>query len=467
MKKIFLSLCLLTLGLRAQAQLRLPAIFDDHMVLQQQSPVPIWGWAHSTQEITIKVSWDTTTIKTKSDNAAFWASTLYTPTAGGPHTITIKAGGEVRTLTDVMTGEVWLCSGQSNMEWGMNASADGKEVIHQVNDPNIRLFHIPKSAASDLQVRGEGDWKVCDKESVKYFSAVAYFFGKKLNQNLNIPIGLINASWGGTPAETWVPQEIVNSNPILAKSAEKQVDDKPWCPSRSGVVFNSMIYPIVPFQLAGALWYQGEANTAAPATYKLLMENLILEWRKQFLSDFPFYFVQIAPFSGYGEIEKGTLIREQEIKMLEIPKTGMVVISDLVDDVNDIHPKYKKPVGERLANVALADNYRRKEIVYQSPLYKSMMIEKGKIRISFDNAPSGLLSKDGEPTEFIIAGEDQKFYPAKAKIEGGSVIVSAKEVKSPIAVRFAWKNGSISNLFSKEGLPVSCFRTDDWPIMVP
>ncbi len=464
MKKIFLSLWLLGFTLAAHAQLRLPAIFDDHMVLQQQSPVPIWGWAHSTQEITIKVSWDTTTIKTKSDNAAFWAATLYTPAAGGPHTITIKAGGEVRTLTDVMTGEVWLCSGQSNMEWGMNSSADGKEIINQVNDPNIRLFHIPKSAASDLQVRGEGDWKVCDKESVKYFSAVAYFFGKKLNQNLNIPIGLINASWGGTPAETWMPQEIVNSNPILAKSAEKQVDDKPWCPSRSGVVFNSMIYPIVPFRLAGALWYQGEANTAAPDTYKLLMENLILEWRKQFLSDFPFYYVQIAPYSGYGEIEKGTLIREQEVKMLQIPKTGMVVISDLVDDVKDIHPKYKKPVGERLANVALADTYGRKEIVYQSPLYKSMKIEKGKIRISFDHAPSGLISKEGQPTEFMIAGEDKKFYPAKAKIDGSNVVVSTKEVKNPVSVRFGWKNGSIPNLFSKEGLPVSCFRTDDWPI---
>jgi sialate O-acetylesterase len=464
MKKICLALGLFLTSLSSIAQLRLPAIFNDHMVLQQQSPVPIWGWAHSTQEITINVSWDTTTLKTKSDNAAFWASTLYTPAAGGPHTITIKAGGEVRTLTDVMIGEVWLCSGQSNMEWGMNSSADGKEIINQVNDPNIRLFHIPKSAASDLQVRGEGDWRVCDKESVKYFSAVAYFFGKKLNQNLNIPIGLINATWGGTPAETWMPQEIVSSNPILAKSAEKQVDDKPWCPSRSGVVFNSMLYPIVPFRLAGALWYQGEANTAAPATYKLLMENLILEWRKQFLSDFPFYYVQIAPFSGYGEIENGTLIREQEVKMLEIPKTGVVVISDLVDDVNDIHPKFKKPVGERLANVALADTYGRKEVVYQSPLYKAMKIEKGKIRISFDHAPSGLISKDGEPTEFLIAGEDKKFYPAKAKIDGSNIIVFAKEVKNPASVRFGWKNGSIPNLFSKEGLPVSCFRTDDWPI---
>ncbi len=463
MKKILFSIAIGFLSLSLQAQLRLPAIFDDHMVIQQQSPVPIWGWAHSTQDVTINVSWDTTTLRTKTDNAAFWASTVFTPAAGGPHTITIRADGEIRTLTDVMSGEVWLCSGQSNMEWGMNASADGKEIISKVNDANIRLFHVPKSAASDLQIRGEGDWKVCDKESVQYFSAVAYFFGKKLNTELNVPIGLINASWGGTPAETWVPAEKVNSNPTLALSAEKQ-KDVPWCPSRPGVVFNSMIYPIIPFRLAGALWYQGEANTSAPSTYKVLMETLILEWRKQFLSDLPFYYVQIAPFSGYGEIENGTLIREQEVKMLEIPNTGMVVISDLVDDVKDIHPKYKKSVGERLANLALADSYGKKGIVYQSPLYKSMKIEKSKIRISFDHAPNGLISKGGEPTEFMIAGEDKKFYPAKAKIEGGTLVVSAKEVKKPVAVRFGWKNGSIPNLFSKEGLPVSSFRTDDWPI---
>jgi sialate O-acetylesterase len=197
------------------------------------------------------------------------------------------------------------------------------------------------------------------------------------------------------------------------------------------------------------------------------MESLITEWRKQFLFDFPFYYVQIAPYSGYGDIEKGTLIREQEVKMLEIPKTGMVVISDLVDNVKDIHPHYKKPVGERLANLALVDTYGKKGIVYQSPLYKSMKLEKSKIRISFDHVPSGLISKGGEPTEFMIAGEDQKFYPAKAKIEGGNVIVSAKEVKNPVAVRFGWKNSSIPNLFSKEGLPVSSFRTDDWPILVP
>jgi sialate O-acetylesterase len=461
MKRMLILLLVLVQVSNALAQLRLPAVFDDHMVIQQQSPVPIWGWSHPTQEIVIKVSWDTLTIKTKSDNATYWAATIFAPVAGGPHTITIQAGGEKRVLQDVMSGEVWLCSGQSNMEWSMEASGDGRTMISSVNDPNIRLFHIPKSAASDPQVRGEGDWRVCNAESVRYFSAVGYFFGKKLNNELNVPIGLINASWGGTPAEVWVPKARIDANPELKASAALQKDDRPWCPSSPGVVFNSMLNPIIPYRLAGALWYQGESNTGAPATYKKLMETLVLEWRRQFLTDLPFYYVQIAPYDKYGG-QGGTLIREQEVKMLEIPRTGMAVISDLVDNVSDIHPQFKKPVGERLANIALADTYGKKDIVHRSPLYQSMDVEKNKIRITFSNAPGGLVSKGGEPTEFMIAGADQKFYPAKAKIEGSTVVVSAKEVKTPVAVRFGWNNSSIPNLFSKEGLPVSCFRTDTW-----
>ncbi len=465
MRTAFFLSCLLLLLSDLQAQLRLPAIFNDHMVIQQQSTIPIWGWGYSTQDITINVSWDTTTVKTRTNNAAYWSTNISTPIAGGPHSIRIKAGGEEIIIKDVLTGEVWICSGQSNMEWSMYDANDGRELIDQIDDPTIRLFQVGKSAASDLQVRGDGVWKMCNKESVINFSAVGYFFGKKINQELNVPIGLINVSWGGTPAETWVPSEIIRSNNDLAKSAEKQVDDKPWCPSKPGVVFNSMINPLIPFRIAGALWYQGESNTAAPSTYKVLMEKLILEWRKQFLTEFPFYYVQIAPFSGYGEFEKGTLIREQQVKMLGINKTGMVVISDLVDDVKDIHPKYKKPVGERLANLALAKTYEKSGIAYLNPLYKTMKVEKGKVRISFHNVPTGLVVKGNkEPIEFIISGDDKKFFPAQAKIENSSVVVWSKEVKVPVSVRYAWKNNSIPNLFSKEGLPVSSFRTDDWPI---
>jgi sialate O-acetylesterase len=465
MRTIILFTIFIFASLTITAQLRMPAIFGDHMVIQQNATVPIWGWAESTQDVKINVSWDTTTVKTKSNNTTFWKAALQSPSAGGPHSITIKAGGETLTIQDVLAGEVWLCSGQSNMEWSMAASGDGKQIMDKVNDATIRLFNIPNSSADQLQTRGEGSWQICNASSVSGFSAVGYFFGKKINEELKIPVGMINASWGGTPAEAWLPNEKVQADPALRASAEKLVDDKPWCPSRPGVVYNSMINPIIPFRLAGALWYQGETNTVAPFTYKKLMETLILDWRKKFLSELPFYYVQIAPFT-YGPVEKGTLIREQEVKMLEIPKTGMVVISDHVDNVQDIHPQFKKPVGERLANVALAEAYGKPGIVYKNPLYQSMKVEKSKIRIQFQNVPSGLVARGGEPTEFLIAGEDQKFYPAKAKIDGATVVVSAKEVKAPVAVRFGWKNESIPNLFSKEGLPVSSFRTDDWPIEV-
>ncbi|WP_276374124.1 sialate O-acetylesterase [Chryseolinea sp. H1M3-3] len=459
--RFFALLVILFCFLESQAQLRLPVIFDDHMVIQQKTTVPIWGWAHPSQKLTINVSWDTTTIRTQADNGTFWKTAMNTPPAGGPHTITIKAGNDELTLQDVLSGEVWLASGQSNMEWSMNAAADGKPIIDQINDPNIRLFNVPRSSAGTLQAKGEGDWKVCNKETVDNFSAVAYFFGKKLNQNLNVPIGLINSSWGGTPAEVWISQELVEGNNELRESATKLKGDQPWAPVKPGVVFNSMINPLLPFRITGVLWYQGESNTAAPSTYKILMESLIKDWRKQFQTEFPFYYVQIAPFSGYSG-QSGTLLREQQVKMLEIPKTGMVVISDLVDDVKDIHPKYKKTVGERLANVALADTYGQLGIVFRSPLYKSMKVEKNKIRITFDHAGTGLQAKGGDLTEFVIAGDDHKFYPAKAKIDKGTVVVSAKEVKNPVAVRFAWSNSSMPNLFSKSGLPVPNFRTDSW-----
>ena len=459
--RIFSIVFVLLASISVRAQLKLPVVFDDHMVIQQQTTVPIWGWANPSENVTIKVSWDTVTIRTKADNGTFWKTTLKTPAAGGPHTITIKAGTMVRTLEDVLSGEVWIALGQSNMEWSMNASADCKPMVDQINDPNIRLLNIPRASAATLQIKGEGDWQVCNKESVGSFSAVAYFFGKKLNQNLKVPVGLINASWGGSPAETWIPKEVVESNAELRTAAAKLNKEQPWAPVKPGVLFNAMINPLVPFRIAGAIWYQGEANVANSPTYKKLMETLITDWRKEFQSDLPFYYVQIAPFSGYRG-DEGTLLREQQVKMLEIPKTGMVVISDLVDDVKDIHPRYKKVVGERLADVALSDAYGKQGITYQSPLYKSMKVEKNKIRISFDHAETGLQAKGGELTEFLIAGEDQKFYPAKAKIDKGTVVVSAKEVKTPVAVRFAWGSGSIANLFSKEGLPVSSFRTDNW-----
>lgn len=458
------SFCLLLVFIPCllNAQLRLSPIFSDHMVMQQKTDAPIWGWSWPGNEVTIKASWESEEIKVNAENSGAWKASLKTPEAGGPYTVTIKSG-DVIELKDVLIGEVWICSGQSNMEWNMNGTIDGKEEVPNANLPNVRMFQGKKMATDFPQVKGEGEWKTTTPENAQWFSAVGYFFGKKLNQQLNIPIGLINVSWGGTPADTWIPEEIILADAELSAANEKLRQDNRW-PKKPGAVYNAMIYPLQPLQIAGAIWYQGEGNTAAPLAYKKMMEQLILSWRKGFNKDFPFYYVQIAPFT-YGDVETGTLVREQQVKMLTIPKTGMVVISDCVEDVKDIHPRYKKPVGERLANYALADTYGKTGIAYKTPVYNSMKIEKNKIRIMFDNASNGLISKGGEPTEFLIAGEDGKFVPAKAKIDGNTVVVSSKEIKSPVAVRFGWPNASVPNLFSKEGLPVSCFRTDDWPIL--
>ena len=462
MKKISLLFVLLIIGISlSYAQVRLAAIYGDHMVLQQQAKVCIWGWANPLQEIVVKASWDGVEAKTKADHNARWKTYLTTPGAGGPYTISIKSNNEI-ILNDILIGEVWLCSGQSNMERPLSAAAEGPAEVPNANYPNLRLFYINKSSSKFPQEKGEGRWSICTPEAAQWFSAVGYFFGNKIHRDLKIPIGLISACWGGTPAEPWTPDSLIMANPELLSASKKIFYEEYWGPKKPGYIFNSMIHPITPFQIAGAIWYQGEGNASVPSTYKLLMETMIKGWRIAFDKEFPFYYVQIAPFAQYAEIEKGILIREQQAKMLSIPRTGMIVISDLVDDVNDIHPRYKRPVGERLANYALAETYGRTGFAYKSPLYRSMSIEKGKIIISLDNCPNGLIAKNGEPTEFMIAGKDRKFVPAVAKIKGSTVIVSNKEVKNPVAVRFGWTNGSIPNLFSKEGLPASCFRTDDW-----
>jgi len=466
MRHTLLVLFLLTIAPFAIAQIRLPAVFASNMVIQRNTEIPIWGWAGPTQDIQIQVSWDTTTVQTKVSNTSLWQASIKTPSAGGPHTITIKAGSEKKTIENVMSGDVWLCSGQSNMEWNMDASADGKPYLGQINDPQIRLFQVPRSAAYTPQVKGEGNWNLCNGEPLRWFSAVAYYFGKTLNTELNIPIGLIHSSWGGTPAEVWVPRGIVEADSLLKAAADKQCSiDRPWCPSASGMAYNSMIAPLIPFKLSGVIWYQGESNVEHPHSYKLLMEKLILDWRKEFQSELPFYYVQIAPYSGYGNNLNGVLLREQQSKLLEVPKTGMVVISDVVENVKDIHPQYKKPVGERLAHLALEETYHSKTLSAKNPSFKSMKIENGKIKIEFENSSKGLKTKDGKELKgFIIAGSDKQFYPAKAIIKNNTITLSSSKVKAPIAARFEWTNDALPNLFNSEGLPVSSFRTDEWTI---
>ena len=460
LKKIALSFFSLLFFCCCQAQIRLATVFGDHMVLQQQSAAPVWGWASPGDELTIAASWDNVEIKTTTSRNGTWKATLNTPKAGGPYVVVIKNAYQTVQVRDVMIGEVWICSGQSNMQWTLEGATEGAFEISKADLPDVRLFNISRSAADFPQVRGEGTWEVCTPSQAKNFSAVGYFFGKRLHENLKVPVGLISASWGGTPAEAWTPDSLVTSNPRLLASANKLPVQK-WGPRDAGKIYNSMVCPLIPFAIAGVIWYQGESNVAAPDTYRELMETMIQAWRTAFMKEFPFYYVQIAPYTYRNE--KSYLVRDQQTKTLSVPNTGMVVISDIVDDVKDIHPRRKQPVGERLANYALGNTYGLPGLHYKHPLYNAMKIEKAKARLYFVDAPNGLISRNGAPDGFMIAGEDQNFVPATARIEGNTVVVYAKEVKKPVAVRFAWDNAFIPNLFSKEGLPVSCFKTDDWP----
>ena len=452
---------LLTFNVMLTAAVRLPSILGSHMVLQQNSEVNLWGWCSPTEKITIKTNWDTITYRTTGESSAKWIQKIKTPAAGGPYKITIN---NTTVLEDVMIGEIWLCSGQSNMEYGGDQGLkQSLEEAPNANNQNIRFFYIPKSTSDFPQENCEGSWKVCTPEEMKHFSAIGYFFGKNLQQALKIPIGLINSNWGGTPAEVWTPKQLIENDPELKTASQKLTRDGRW-PILPGYTFNAMINPITNFEISGTIWYQGETNTGTYSTYKQLMNTMIGSWRKAWQKNFPFYFVQIAPFSGYGNNNVCALLRETQTSCLSIPKTGMVVISDLVDNLSNIHPVNKIDVASRLANLALSDYYGKAGLNYKYPMYKAMKSEKGKITIQFDNADNGLISKDKIISECYIAGDDRQFLPAMAKIDGNNLIVWNKTIKAPVAVRFGFSNTAIPNLFSKEGLPVSLFRTDNWEV---
>jgi sialate O-acetylesterase len=446
------------------ANIRLPAVLGDNMVLQQQSTVKLWGWSAPGEKIFVTASWSTTVDSVIASGDAKWSIVVETPAAGGPYTITFK-GNNTIVLNNVMIGEVWVCSGQSNMEWSsVHGLSQVKADLPNSANPNIRFFHIPKTTAVYPQEDCAASWKECAPETLKGFSAVAYYFGKQLQQQLNVPVGLINTSWGGTAAEVWAPADLVEDDPVL-KAAAAKIAPVNWWPNVPGRAYNAMIAPVTPFAIAGAIWYQGESNTSTAATYKQLMTTLIDSWRKDWNKDFPFYYVQIAPFT-YANKNIGALLREAQTQTLTHPHTGMVVITDLVDNIKDVHPQNKKDVGARLAAWALAETYHRQGIAYKSPMYRNMTVNKDKVTVYFNHAPNGLMIRQGEKkaTEFYMAGEDKNFFPADVRIEGDHVILSCKQVKNPSAVRFAFSNTATANIFSKEGLPVTPFRTDDWEV---
>ncbi len=444
---IFIQIC--------EANISLPEIFSDNMVLQQKSEVIIWGWAKTGETVNLKADWMDKELSSVVGPQGTWRITISTPAAGGPYNISIRGNNEV-LLKNVLIGEVWLCSGQSNMEmsaeWGIE---NGEEEIKNANYPEIRFFAVNSATAMYPQEHFSGNWTACTPETMKTFSAIGYFFARKLNKDLGVPIGIINSSWGGTPAESWMPEEAIQKDYFLSEAASKQIP-VPWGPIEPARIYNAMISPMIPFRIAGVLWYQGEANTINGFAYKEMLSALIKSWRSKWGYDFPFYYAQIAPYK-YGKPYEGVIVRDEQRRVLNVPNTGMVVLSDLCDTLN-IHPKDKQDAAIRLANLALNRFYKSAVIEDSGPLYKSMTIEKDKAIISFDHS-EGLHSTGKEITYFEIAGADKVFYPAEAKIKGQQVIVQSKMVKLPIAVRFAWRNTAVPNLFNGADLPASCFIT--------
>lgn len=460
LKRLFLLMLICLIASSAIANIRLPNILGSHMVLQQKSNVKLWGWASPGEQIKIKLSWDDTIYEVKTANDAKWLTEIKTPEAGGPHSISLEGKNSI-ILEDILIGEVWVCGGQSNMEWsGTQNLQQSIDEAPNANNNKIRFFYVPKSTSLFPQENIDAQWVVCSPEEMIKFSAIGYFFGKNLNKKLNKPIGLINSNWGGTPAETWAPEYVVENSNLIKKGAAELKPAANW-PHQTAIAYNAMIYPLTNFSIAGAIWYQGESNTSTYYAYEPLFTGMIDTWRKQWNKNFPFYFVQIAPFS-YGFKNVGALLRESQTKATNHPNTGMVVISDLVPDTTNIHPTLKKEVAKRLSDLALNQTYGYTAITCQSPIYTSHTLEKNKIKVQFSNVQNGLISKGAEINSFEIAGSDRVFLPAQAKIEGNGVLVYNKNITNPVAVRFAFNNTAIPNLFNKEGLPVNLFRTDTW-----
>ena len=460
MPRLFAIACLLMLPFGVVAQLRLPNVLSSNMVLQRNATVKFWGWASPGEKIKVRLPWTSKVDTAVTTRDASWSLSVQTPAAGGPYTIVLE-GNTIVKLENVLIGEVWVCSGQSNMEWsGNHGLKDVKAELPQCANNNIRFFQVPKTTAAYPQDDVQASWTACDSNTLKGFSAVAYFFGKKLQQELGVPVGLINSSWGGTPAEVWTPGQLVQADERLNAAAAKLTPSN-WWPHAPGNTYNAMISPLTQYRVAGAIWYQGESNVSTAATYNQLFTTMIGSWRKAWGYDFPFYYVQIAPFR-YGNGLKAAYLREAQTATLQYPHTGMAVITDLVDDTTNIHPQNKHDVGYRLANWALGDAYGKQGIRYKSPVYEKMEQQKGKIVVYFNNAEGGLKTSGGKPSQFFIAGADKQFVPADVKLEGNKAVISAKTVKQPEAVRFSFSNTGVGNVFNTAGLPLSPFRTDNW-----
>lgn len=507
----------------AQAEVRLPKIFSSHMVLQREKPLAFWGWSEPNETITVTLG--SASQQAKANGRGEWKLTLPAQKAGGPMTVKVSGSSTVE-FEDVLIGEVWLASGQSNMEMGIGMCNDAKEEIAAAGHPEIRLFMVANrwtpQPQNDLEAgkggaaNPENQWKVCSPKTVAEagwngFSAAAYYFGRELNKELNVPVGLIDATWGGTRIESWTPPEGFADVPALRDEYERVKLGDPRTPEHQSkldqtlknveqwvtasrdaltqlklvpampaypaelqppnnvqhatALYNGMIHPLHPFAVRGAIWYQGESNSSEGRLYTERMKALIAGWRKVWADEaFPFFYVQIAPYNYGGNGERIGEFWEAQAEAQAIPNAGMAVITD-IGDLKDIHPKNKQDVGHRLAALALGKTYGKADVIYSGPTFKSMNVEGGKLRVTFDNIAGGLKSRDGKSLSWfeIIDADDGGFVTADAQIDGASVVLSSPEVKHPVAMRFAWNMLAEPNLMNAAGLPASAFRAGEVP----
>lgn len=460
--KICISLIILV-NTAVSAKVILPPVIDHNMVLQQKTITVLWGKASPAAKVKITTSWNAKSYSIRTGNDSLWRVSVSTPAAGGPFDITFD-DGEKLILKNILIGEVWVCSGQSNMSMPVKGFknqpiAGSDELLQHAENPNIRLMQIQRQ----YSVKPEFDckvspWMAANMESVSEFSAVGYIYAKILQEKLKIPIGIIMTAWGGTKIEAWMNPGSLDSLSFIEQSKQKAkiTHNSPT------VLYNAMINPIIGYAIKGVIWYQGEANRSNYQQYDQLMQAMVRGWRKAWnIGEWPFYYVQIAPFK-YDGTNQSAFLREAQLKASTlIPSSGMVVSMDVGKEAF-IHAPDKTTIAKRLSLWALANNYGMTKLAFASPVYKSIHIKGDTAEVYFENAVNGLSTFGKDLTGFEVAGIDKEFYPATAKITSRGVMVFNEKVKKPVAVRYAFKDWVVGSLYNTEGLPVSSFRTDNW-----